>query len=71
MADVNSTNRAPFGAIAAYGFVQVAVSLRDRIVTWNSARITRNALNRLSDRELADIGLTRADVESVAAGSWR
>lgn len=71
MADVNSTNRVPFGAIAAYGFVQFATSLRDRIVVWNDSRTTRNALNRLSDRELADIGLTRADVERVAAGNWR
>lgn len=33
------------------------------ITTWNETRVTRNALNRLSDRELDDIGLTRADIE--------
>jgi len=34
---------------------------------WNDARVTRNALARLSDRELDDIGLTRGDIESVSA----
>lgn len=34
--------------------------------TWNDARITRKKLNDLSDRELADIGLQRADIARVA-----
>jgi uncharacterized protein YjiS (DUF1127 family) len=29
--------------------------------TWNDLRVTRKALSRLSDHELEDIGLTRAD----------
>lgn len=32
---------------------------------WNEQRVTRSALNRLTERELADIGLTRADIERV------
>ena len=28
-------------------------------------------LSQLSDRELADIGLDRSDIPSVAAGSWK
>jgi uncharacterized protein YjiS (DUF1127 family) len=34
---------------------------------WNDARATRNALAKLSDRELDDIGLSRSDIDSVAA----
>lgn len=34
--------------------------------TWNEERITRNELHALSDRELADIGLKRSDIERVA-----
>ena len=34
---------------------------------WNDARATRRALNALSDRELADIGLSRGDIESIVA----
>lgn len=33
------------------------------ITAWNETRVTRNALNRLTDRELDDIGLTRGDIE--------
>lgn len=34
---------------------------------WNDARATRNALSALTDRELDDIGLTRADIATVTA----
>ena len=37
------------------------------ITAWNDARITRKALSALSDRELDDIGLTRADIATFTA----
>lgn len=36
------------------------------IQAWNDTRITRNALTDLTDRELADIGLVRGEIESIA-----
>lgn len=33
---------------------------------WREQRETVNALSRLSDRELNDIGLSRADLERIA-----
>ena len=39
------------------------------IAAWNDARITRNALSKLSNRELEDIGLVRGDIDHVAATS--
>lgn len=36
--------------------------------TWNEERITRRDLNALTDRELADIGLNRGDIDRVAKG---
>jgi uncharacterized protein YjiS (DUF1127 family) len=33
---------------------------------WNDARITSRALGHLTDRELADIGLVRGDIDDVA-----
>lgn len=33
---------------------------------WNDARMTRNSLSALTDRELDDIGLHRGDIDSVA-----
>lgn len=35
------------------------------IAAWNDARITRKALSSLSDRELEDIGLLRADIDNI------
>jgi len=32
------------------------------VVAWNDTRVTRNALTKLSDRELEDIGLSRGDI---------
>lgn len=37
----------------------------DAIAAWNELRVTRNALARLTDRELADIGLTRFEAENI------
>lgn len=48
------------------GFAAMIGSLR----TWNDARTTRNSLNRLSDRELSDIGLSRGDIDNVARGTF-
>ena len=43
-------------------------SLVATFAAWNDARITRRELNRLTDRELSDIGLSRGDIERVARG---
>ena len=36
------------------------------LTAWRDARATRNALSRLSDRELDDIGLCRGDIDRIA-----
>ncbi|MET4102433.1 uncharacterized protein YjiS (DUF1127 family) [Roseovarius sp. MBR-78] len=38
----------------------------EALISWNDRRATRNALARLSDRELDDIGLSRGDIDRVA-----
>ena len=57
----------------AFGFAPVANRLRSlfdaqlsAILAWNDARVTRNSLNTLTDRELEDIGLSRGDIDGVA-----
>ncbi|MBV0891896.1 DUF1127 domain-containing protein [Paracoccus sp. Z118] len=40
--------------------------LKSAITAWYDMRTTRNALNRLTDRELDDIGLSRSDIDAVA-----
>ncbi|MCC5991395.1 MAG: DUF1127 domain-containing protein [Rhodobacteraceae bacterium] len=33
--------------------------------TWNDTRITRRELHKLTDRELADVGLVRSDIDRI------
>lgn len=46
------------------GFFGAMVST---FAAWNDARVTRNALSKLTDRELDDIGLSRSDIYDVSA----
>jgi len=46
--------------------VSFLTSALGAVAAWNDARLTRNALIKLSDRELEDIGLIRGDIDDVA-----
>jgi len=41
-------------------------SMRQSFKNWRKFRNTYNELNRMSDRELSDIGMTRGDIPFVA-----
>lgn len=58
---------APRTTAPAAGLSGIFSSIIGSLAAWNDARITRNALSKLSDRELEDIGLCRGDIESVIA----
>lgn len=61
------TTRLGYGAAPAAGHVKGIVSrLIAHMINWNDARVTRKALNSLTDRELDDIGLVRGDIDDVA-----
>lgn len=66
MAAHTTTRPAPLGAITAYKLINAVSLIADKVATWNDARMTRNALGKLSDRELDDIGLCRGDIEDMA-----
>lgn len=55
--------------VASGNVTGFATRLFAAIAAWNDARVTRNALSRLSDRELDDIGLCRGDIEAISARS--
>lgn len=65
MAAILTSRAAPFGAISVFRFVQSVSNVAGTFTTWNSARVTRNALSKLSNRELDDIGLCRGDIELI------
>ena len=65
MAAYETSSAAPFGAISIFRSVRFVTDFVANFATWNDARVTRNALGKLSDRELDDIGLCRGEVEMI------
>ncbi|MGZ2258633.1 DUF1127 domain-containing protein [Roseobacter sp. A03A-229] len=61
------TSRTTYGSatVASRFFSMISATIAS-VVAWNDARVTRNALAALTDRELEDIGLSRADIDGVA-----
>jgi uncharacterized protein YjiS (DUF1127 family) len=57
-----ANTHAPAGAVATLRVVDTILNLKNSVVAWNEARVTRKILARLSDNQLQDIGLTRADL---------
>jgi uncharacterized protein YjiS (DUF1127 family) len=61
------TSRTTYGSSIVAGRISTLVTRAIiAIIAWNDARVTRKALSALTDRELEDIGLTRADIDLVA-----
>lgn len=58
------TTRPTFGTTPARSFLSPLLS---SISAWNDTRVTRNALGKLSDRELDDIGLSRGDIDAIGS----
>ena len=65
MATYETSRTAPFGAISVFRMVQSVSNFGAAFRTWNSTRVTRNALSKLSNRELDDIGLCRGDIDLI------
>ena len=65
MAAIETTRPVPFGAITTYRTFIGVSGVVSHLLAWNDARVTRNSLNRLSDRELDDIGLCRGDIDLI------
>ncbi len=63
------TTRATTGSLGPAGRIGgIFASAVSAVIEWNDARMTRNALSGLTDRELEDIGLCRGDIDVVAEG---
>ena len=67
MAAIVTSRAAPFGAITTYRFFQFFSGIHSTFSNWNDARVTRNALGKLSDRDLDDLGLCRGDIDRLGA----
>ncbi|MGC1496798.1 MAG: DUF1127 domain-containing protein [Sulfitobacter sp.] len=61
------TTRPAYGSVLAVSRISsFFANTIANVVAWNDARVTRNALATLTDRELDDIGLIRGDIDTVA-----
>lgn len=61
------TSRTVSDSSILFGRVGTAIcAVIAAVASWNDARVTRNALSALSDRELEDIGLSRGEIEQIA-----
>lgn len=65
MAAYETSRAAPMGAVSIFRTVQVFGGAFEAVAAWNNARVTRNSLSKLSDRELDDIGLCRGDINMI------
>jgi uncharacterized protein YjiS (DUF1127 family) len=64
MATYQNTNAQPFGAVAIYRAVNVLENVAANLTAWSQSRATKKELSKLTSRELADIGLTRGDIQN-------
>jgi uncharacterized protein YjiS (DUF1127 family) len=61
------TTPAQFDTAGSAGRIgRSVVSVFSAFVAWNETRATRAILSKLSDQELADIGLSRGDIDTIA-----
>lgn len=67
MSALDTNRMAGTAALPVGRIAKVFAALVAAFAAWNDARMTRNALSKLSDRELDDIGLCRADIETLTA----
>ena len=63
--------RTTYDSHAFYGRIgSFLAMIAETLTAWNDARVTRNTLGTLTDRELEDIGLVRGDIDLVAQGRF-
>jgi uncharacterized protein YjiS (DUF1127 family) len=62
MTIVTTARPLPLGAVTVFQVVSFFDSAMASVSNWIVTRKTRNALMAISDKQLDDIGLTRADI---------
>ncbi len=63
MASIDSTR--PFVTAPRFSAGRLVTTFFQGVQSWNDARATRETLSRLSEHELRDIGLSRAEIGDI------
>ena len=66
MAIIETSRAVPFGAVSTFRIVNLFDATFNSIVRAYNAHKTEKALNGLSNAQLEDIGLERANIRAVA-----
>jgi uncharacterized protein YjiS (DUF1127 family) len=56
----------PLGSVTTFNTVSLLQRLAVNLSNWRASLSTANALHGLSDDQLADIGLNRGEIDSIA-----
>lgn len=65
MASFNTTRQGADGHLFGTRLFSFFAGMAGALAAWNDTRVTRNALSKLSDHELDDMGLNRGDIDSM------
>nr|WP_170481299.1 DUF1127 domain-containing protein [Ruegeria arenilitoris] len=60
-----ATKHAPLGAATILHVVNAFTTTFDEVIEWNKNRKTRKVLSGLTDAQLEDIGLERAEIAKI------
>lgn len=66
MAIIETNRSVPFGAVITYRFVNMIDALRQRVMNAYQTSKTEKALSNLSNEQLRDIGVERAEINAAA-----
>ena len=66
MATYNTMRTVVDGQSITNRFFSAFTGMSGNFSAWNDSRVTRNALSKLSDHELDDLGLTRGDIANMS-----
>ena len=66
MASYDTMRNVVVGQSIANRFFSAFTGMSGNFAAWNDSRVTRNALSKLSDHELNDLGLTRSDIHNMS-----
>lgn len=66
MANAFTPRPAPFGAVTVHRMISTVETVFAGILAWRKAAQTDAALRKLTDRELADLGLDRGWLEDFS-----
>ncbi|MFO1105010.1 MAG: DUF1127 domain-containing protein [Amaricoccus sp.] len=68
MTAFETNHTVPLGSVSTLRVVNIVERAYDAYLGWRKARRTETALGKLSDQQLADIGVQRGDIALIAEG---